>query len=180
MPTEARMLDRRRSSDLLAAKADPEQSHHPCIGSRQDADTPDGPTTNMKLLPPCDGRPHFANGTLTPVKRLCTSVRSGCSSERWLEVHSVGENAWRTRHFVAVQAHGASRTFCWSTARSILWCLTFELRRGPTSKRQARAVGGRIFHRTGLAFCCRSRLSSNVRHHKVDRAVLQQKVRLAP
>ena len=27
-------------------------------------------------------------------------------------------------------------------------------------------MGGRIFHRTGLAFCCRSRLSSNVRHHK--------------
>ena len=39
-------------------------------------------------------------------------------------------------------------------------------RRGPTSKRQARAVGWRIFHHAGLAFCCRSRLSSNVRQHK--------------
>ena len=28
-------------------------------------------------------------------------------------------------------------------------------------------MGWRIFHRTGLAFCCRSRLSSNVRHHKM-------------
>ena len=27
-------------------------------------------------------------------------------------------------------------------------------------------MGSRIFHRTGLAFCCWSRLSSNVRHHK--------------
>ena len=44
--------------------------------------------------------------------------------------------------------------------------LTPRSRRGPTSKRQARAAGGRIFHRTGLAFCCRSRLSSNVRPHK--------------
>ena len=26
-------------------------------------------------------------------------------------------------------------------------------------------MGGRIFHRAGLAFCCRSRLSSNVRPH---------------
>ena len=45
-----------------------------------------------------------------------------------------------------------------------LCCLTPRSRRGPTSIRQARAAGGRIFHRTGLAFCCRSRLSSNVRH----------------
>ena len=44
-------------------------------------------------------------------------------------------------------------------------CLTPRSRRGPTSKRQARAVGGRIFHCAGLAFCCRSRLSSNVRQH---------------
>ena len=44
-------------------------------------------------------------------------------------------------------------------------CLTPRSRRGPTSKRQARAVGWRIFHRAGLAFCCRSRLSSNVRPH---------------
>ena len=29
-----------------------------------------------------------------------------------------------------------------------------------------RAVGWRIFHRAGLAFCCRSRLSSNVRRHR--------------
>ena len=28
-------------------------------------------------------------------------------------------------------------------------------------------MGWRIFHRAGLAFCCRSRLSSNVRHHKL-------------
>ena len=28
-------------------------------------------------------------------------------------------------------------------------------------------MGSRIFHRAGLASCCRSRLSSNVRHHKV-------------
>ena len=28
-------------------------------------------------------------------------------------------------------------------------------------------MGGRIFHRTGLAFCRWSRLSSNVRHHKM-------------
>ena len=27
-------------------------------------------------------------------------------------------------------------------------------------------MGWRIFHHAGLAFCCRSRLSSNVRHHK--------------
>ena len=27
-------------------------------------------------------------------------------------------------------------------------------------------MGWRIFHREGLAFCCRSRLSSNVRRHK--------------
>ena len=46
------------------------------------------------------------------------------------------------------------------------WCLTPRSRRGPTSKRQARAVGWRIFHHAGLAFCCWSRLSSNVRHHK--------------
>ena len=46
------------------------------------------------------------------------------------------------------------------------WCLTHRSRRGPTSKCQARAVGWRIFHRAGLALCCRSRLSSNVRHHK--------------
>ena len=45
-------------------------------------------------------------------------------------------------------------------------CLTPRSRRGPTSKPQARAVGWRILHRAGLAFCCRSRLSSNVRHHK--------------
>ena len=45
--------------------------------------------------------------------------------------------------------------------------LTPRSRRGPTSKRQARAVGWRIFHHAGLAFCCRSRLSSNVRHHKM-------------
>ena len=44
--------------------------------------------------------------------------------------------------------------------------LTLRSRRGPTSKRQARAVGWRIFHRAGLAICCRSRLSSNVRHLK--------------
>ena len=50
-------------------------------------------------------------------------------------------------------------------------CLTPRSRRGPTSKRQARAVGWRIFHRTGLAFCCRSRLSSNVRRHN-HRALL--------
>ena len=42
-------------------------------------------------------------------------------------------------------------------------CLTPRSRRGPTSKRQARAVGWRNFHHAGLAFCCRSRLSSNVR-----------------
>ena len=30
-------------------------------------------------------------------------------------------------------------------------------------------MGWRIFHRAGLAFCCRSRLSSNVRHHKMRR-----------
>ena len=41
--------------------------------------------------------------------------------------------------------------------------LTPRSRRGPTSKPQARAVGWRILHRAGLAFCCRSRLSSNVR-----------------
>ena len=29
-------------------------------------------------------------------------------------------------------------------------------------------MGLRIFHHAGLAFCCRSRLSSNVRHHKMD------------
>ena len=46
------------------------------------------------------------------------------------------------------------------------WCLTRRSRRGPTSKPQARAVGWRIFHRAGLAFCCWSRLSSNVRQHK--------------
>ena len=52
------------------------------------------------------------------------------------------------------------------------WCLTFPARcltprsrRGPTSKRQARAVGWRILHHAGRAFCCRSRLSSNVRPH---------------
>ena len=45
------------------------------------------------------------------------------------------------------------------------WCLTPRSRRGPTSKHQARAAGGRIFHRAGLAFCCRPRLSSNVRPH---------------
>ena len=32
------------------------------------------------------------------------------------------------------------------------WCLTRRSRRGPTSKRQARAVGWRIFHCAGLAF----------------------------
>ena len=53
------------------------------------------------------------------------------------------------------------------------WCLTRRSRRGPTSKRQARAAGGRIFHRAGLAFCCRSRLSSNVRPHKRDLSTLQ-------
>ena len=53
------------------------------------------------------------------------------------------------------------------------WCLTPRSRRGPTSKRQARAAGGRIFHRAGLAFCCRSRLSSNVRPHKRDLSTLQ-------
>ena len=61
-----------------------------------------------------------------------------------------------------------------------LCCLTPRSRRGPTAKHQARAAGGRIFHHAGLAFCCRPHLSSNVRHHKIDRAVLQQKVRLAP
>ena len=45
--------------------------------------------------------------------------------------------------------------------------LTPRSRRGPTSKPQARAVGWRILHRTGLGFCCWSRLSSNVRHHKM-------------
>ena len=56
-------------------------------------------------------------------------------------------------------------------------CLTPRSRRGPTSKRQARAVGWRIFHRAGLAFCCRSRLSSNVRH-KRGRSLFHQSQRL--
>ena len=67
-----------------------------------------------------------------------------------------------------------------SHSRSPQCGLTPRSRRGPTSKRQARAAGGRIFHRAGLAFCCWPRLSSNVRQHKVHHAVLQQKVRLAP
>ena len=49
--------------------------------------------------------------------------------------------------------------------RATQCCLTPRSRRGPTSKRQARKVGWRIFHHAGLAFCCRSRLSSNVRPH---------------
>ena len=62
-------------------------------------------------------------------------------------------------------------------SRSSQCGLTPRSRRGPTSKRQARAVGWRIFHRTGLAFCCRSRLSSNVRHHKRGLWHLRQEVR---
>ena len=45
-------------------------------------------------------------------------------------------------------------------------CLTTRSRRGPTSKRQARAAAQAIIRSAGLAFCCRSRLSSNVRPHK--------------
>ena len=56
-------------------------------------------------------------------------------------------------------------------SRSSQCGLTPRSRRGPTSKPQARAVGWRIFHRAGLGFCCRSRLSSNVRHHKMRRAL---------
>ena len=41
--------------------------------------------------------------------------------------------------------------------------LTPRSRRGPTSKRQARAAAQAIIRSAGLAFCCRSRLSSNVR-----------------
>ena len=58
-------------------------------------------------------------------------------------------------------------------ARALAWsrfgkrrCLTPRSRRGPTSKRQARAAAQAIFRSAGLAFCCRSRLSSNVRQHK--------------
>ena len=46
------------------------------------------------------------------------------------------------------------------------WCLTPRSRRGPTSKHQAREAAQAIIRIAGLAFCCRSRLSSNVRHHK--------------
>ena len=53
-----------------------------------------------------------------------------------------------------------------------LCCLTPRSRRGPTSTRQARAVGWRIFHHAGLAICCQSRLSSNVRPHELTSVVL--------
>ena len=46
--------------------------------------------------------------------------------------------------------------------------LTTRSRRGPTSKRQARAAAQAIIHRAGLAFCCRSHLSSNVSPHTRD------------
>ena len=36
-------------------------------------------------------------------------------------------------------------------------------------------MGWRIFHRAGLAFCCRSRLSSNVRHHNMEFVALPAK-----
>ena len=61
-------------------------------------------------------------------------------------------------------------------SRSSQCGLTPRSRRGPTSKRQARAAGWRIFHRTGLAFRCRSRLSSNVRQRRKCPAVLQRKI----
>ena len=45
------------------------------------------------------------------------------------------------------------------------WCLTPRSRLGPTSKHQAREAAQAIIRIAGLAFCCRSRLSSNVRRH---------------
>ena len=67
------MLDWHCSSNLLAAKTDPEQSLYPCICSRREAN-PDGLATNKNLSPPFDGRPQFLPGTLALVKRPCTSV----------------------------------------------------------------------------------------------------------
>ena len=46
-------------------------------------------------------------------------------------------------------------------------CLTPRSRRGPTSKRQAREAAQAIIRIAGLAFCCRSHLSSNVRPHNM-------------
>ena len=54
-----------------------------------------------------------------------------------------------------------------SSARRAQCCLTPRSRRGPTSKRQAREAAQAIIRIAGLAFCCRSRLSSNVRHHNM-------------
>ena len=154
------MFEERRSADLLAAKADPEQSHHSCSGCRQEADTR---WTYDKHLP-CDGSPHFANGRLTPVKRLCTSVCRGPSSKGCLEARSVGEIAGRLCRFVAVQAHGVSRTFCWSTARSLLWCLTFELRRD--RQQNTRPARWKMCPPTARAWCfdVGPRLERGVRH----------------
>jgi hypothetical protein len=47
-------------------------------------------------------------------------------------------------------------------------CLTPHSSRGPTAKRQARATVQFIFCSAGLAFSCRSRLSSNVRQRSGD------------
>ena len=80
-----------------------------------------------------------------------------------------GRPAWSARSglhsFFFIKVSGLSGTLHVIPLLA-LCCLTPRSRRGPTSKPQARAVGGRIFHRAGLAFCCRPRLSSNVRHHK--------------
>ena len=58
-----------------------------------------------------------------------------------------------------------TQSWCLDTVTGWGESLRIRSRRGPTSKRQARAAGGRIFHHAGLAFCCRSRLGSNVRPH---------------
>jgi hypothetical protein len=50
-----------------------------------------------------------------------------------------------------------------SPSLSAMRCLTPHSSRGPTAKHQARATVQFIICSAGLAFCCRSRLSSNVR-----------------
>ena len=85
---------------------------------------------------------------------LCAASRSGAVNPR-----ACAE--WRVCASLGLWQHQPHE----SHSRSPQCGLTLRSRRGPTSIHQARAAGGRIFHRTGLVFCCWSRLSSNVRPH---------------
>ena len=109
----------------------------------------------------CQSRNETGLGTAHSLGLVCRACWAGRAFQQWWP-RSGGIGGASAEQPPGKGGTAPVRASTWQRVR-----LTLRSRRGPTAGHQARSGGTRyIFASPGLASCRRSRLTSNVRHHK--------------